>query len=285
MDGSVFVGTCASPPTTKQQWKLSTGPPAPPARYFENIDSGLCLDTKGKCTGEGTTVDQWTCVSAKNEQYTYDKNSGTLVGLNSKRCVSNKGCPQGVTLCIVDCTASPTLWDLHQSTSHFSNDDTFMIAPRGTTGQCLQTADKTMDGSVFVGTCASPPTTKQQWKLSTGPPAPTANVFAGICVRTNTQGSGICLTVTNSTHIENTVAKWQLVVEGEIVRKGSVALDMNSASAWTNLKLTANGDVITPYINGQAQQIYQAGGSGMVALVSGYHVAYFDNFSLSQGSS
>jgi hypothetical protein len=57
-----------------------TPPPAGQGWYLQNLDSALCLDTRGGATAPGSAVDQWTCVRANNEQYAYDNKSGHLVG-------------------------------------------------------------------------------------------------------------------------------------------------------------------------------------------------------------
>ena len=57
-------------------------PPPPPGQgaYLENLFSGMCLDTRGRRMTPGATIDQYTCVSANNEQYAYDTGTGHFVG-------------------------------------------------------------------------------------------------------------------------------------------------------------------------------------------------------------
>ncbi len=165
-----------------------------------------------------------------------------------------------------------------------------VISPRGSsngTTQCLQTASHDLDSSVFVAACASPPTAKQTWLRAVKPPSPPGGkVYAGVCVRCDISGVGTCLTVNTTNH-------WALTVGGTTVADGEVEMAMEAAtpaaavaagnkvgSTWTSLQLTASGNTISPVVNGKPLPQQQGTGAGMVALVSGYHVAYYDNFSL-----
>lgn len=195
-------------------------------------------------------------------------------GQNSKLCVSTANCEKGSSLCIQKCTdASAGVWDM-QSVSGYNN--TFVIVERASK-KCLQTASKTLDASVFVDTCSTPPSAQQLWLESSTPPASPVggDVYAGICVRSSIQGKGTCLTVNNT-------GGWTLSLNGEILDDGPVHIPNVYAGganqSWTTLQLTANGSVITPVVNGHRQPAQEGSGNGMIAVVSGYHLAYFDNF-------
>ena len=61
---------------------------------------------------------------------------------------------------------------------------------------------------------------------------------------------------------------------------GQATPDPNST--WTTLELRATADSVVPIVNGHnVAPALIAGGNGMVALVSGYNVAFFDNFNMS----
>ena len=154
------------------------------------------------------------------------------------------------------------------------------IHPKGQTSLCLGAQSKTLDSQVHVSPCASPTPTKDQlWTQTTGPPdAPTnGNVaYAGACVRSSINGPGskdaTCLVVLNASH-------WELWAAAGTVASGSIA---PASSKWASLKLKVQAGDATVVVNGAASQTVSVGatGQGMVAVVSGWNVAYFDNFEL-----
>ena len=189
-------------------------------------------------------------------------------------CVSTANCEKGSSLCIQECTdVSAGVWDM-QSVSGYNN--TFVIVERASK-KCLQTASRTLDDSVFVDICSTPPPAQQLWLESSAPPSSPvgADVYAGVCVRSSIAGKGTCLTV-------NSTGAWTLSLNGEVLDNGPVSVPGLAAVAanqsWTTLQLTANGSVITPVINGHRQPAQEGTGNGMIAVISGYHLAYFDNF-------
>jgi len=54
------------------------------------------------------------------------------------------------------------------------------------------------------------------------------------------------------------------------------------SAGWANLGLAVSGASVTPIINGKvgAPVSVRKSTAGMVALVSGYHIALYDNFTL-----
>ena len=101
------------------------------------------MDLEGNQRVPGSRVDVWRCVSANNEQFSYDRATGHLVEETTKDCVSSGPCQKGAELCIVPCAqAGNSTWDVDLEAG--------TIKPRGG-HQCLQTASKDLDASVFLG--------------------------------------------------------------------------------------------------------------------------------------
>ena len=127
-------------------------PPPPPPKpsggfyHWQNGYTGECLDLESNSRSPGSRVDVWTCVSADNEQFNYDPATGHLIEKTTKDCVSAGPCDAGADLCIVPCAkavAANATWDVDYEAG--------TIKPRGVGDQCLQTASKILDASVFLG--------------------------------------------------------------------------------------------------------------------------------------
>jgi len=131
--------------------------------HYRNALSGLCLDTNGHYTADGTTVDTWTCISsADNEGFVMDK-AGHLVGQNSKKCLATTGCAAGAGACIQPCGAGLHLWALGPKDA--SGQVTISSKGSGgeTKGACLQVGAGALGSKVSLGPCSSPPSKGQLW--------------------------------------------------------------------------------------------------------------------------
>lgn len=255
-----------------------TPPPTPPSafQHWQSKYNDECLDVTGKLTQDGAAVDTWTCVSAKNEAFSYDSSSGQFVDENSQKCMTTQSCNKN-SLCIGKCGEAAAQWTI-------GSDHT--IRPKATPTSCLQVATKVLDATLSLGACASPPNDHQIWMNTTVTPSPgpAGGAYAGTCVRTDRSGHGVCLTLSAS-------GDWAL---SGTAAKGKVSKD--PTKEWTKLGITAKGGVITASIDGKPQPPVEAlplkyeenrygiaAAAGMVSINSGYNVAYFDNFEV-QGS-
>ena len=173
--------------------------PAPVGMNWQNAFSGLCLDTQGRETAGGSTVDVWSCVKADNEAFALDA-AGHLQGQNSKKCLSTRGCAEGAGACIQPCTAGQDLWVL--GTKDASGHQA--VHPKADPTMCLQAESKTLDSQVHIGPCSSPLTKPQLWlqTASPAPPPPGGSAvpnYAGVCGRSSIGGAGrggaVCLVV------------------------------------------------------------------------------------------
>lgn len=119
--------------------------------HWMNALSGLCLDTDGHLTLDGTTVNVWTCMKgAENEGFVLDK-AGHFVGQNSKKCLSMHGCMEGSGACIQSCDKVGTsLWEISAETNGHQS-----IHPKGERDMCLKADSKTLSSQVSVGACDS----------------------------------------------------------------------------------------------------------------------------------
>lgn len=97
--------------------------------------------------------------------------------------------------------------------------------------------------------------------------------YAGLCVRANTGGVGVCLRIDSD-------GAWAMMGGG--AASGNVSYD--PATTWTHLKIIATGTNLTAVVNGVAYPAGPAAAAaatnGMVSINSGFNVAYFDNFSI-----
>ena len=62
-------------------------PPGPQYVYFQNEWNRECVDVNGRATAEGSAVDTWSCVTADNERFAYDADTGQIQDKNSGKCV------------------------------------------------------------------------------------------------------------------------------------------------------------------------------------------------------
>ena len=190
------------------------------------------------------------------------------VGQNSKMCVST-ACPKGVTLCLAACDSAVTSqWDISAAGASVT------VSPRSSNGaMCLQVGSKTLDASVFVGPCSSPVSDQQLWSLFSAP-QPINGAYAGICARTPLSGAGVCLVVLPD-------GSYRLSCSGTAVNEGRLGDGGGATAGYTHLELTTSGSDVTASINGTALPSTQcAASSGFAAVVSGYNVAFFDNFEI-----
>ncbi len=195
--------------------------------------------------------------------------------------MSDSNCAGGAALCIQPCTGQDaTVWNYTKTAGgNGSVTVTTKGSRAGGAAGCLQTASQALDASVFVGACSTPPTPQQLWTLASDPPytpGSEGTVYAGVCVRADINGNGACLSV-------NATGHWVLAQHGQVLSDGHVPAARNAQhgkEVWTTLQLTASGSTITPVINGVPQPPRIGTGTGMVAVVSGYHIAYFDDFQL-----
>lgn len=218
-----------------------------------------CPRSAGQDTADGSVVDTYHCQPAKNEQYDYDNATGHIVGLNSGKCVSSVCGTTKVHLCIQPCTAPGVAWN-------YNEDGT--IRPRANASACLQVASKAQDATVFVGACGASVTPQETWTREQQP-GPTTEQYVGVCARAQRSGQGLCLSVDGK-------GAWSLADGAAVVASGAVP------PGWTSLALSVAGTTATPSVNGKVGQgVTVSSGAGMVALVSGYHLALYDNFTLS----
>jgi len=194
-----------------------------------------------------------------------------VIGTNSGLCVSNQDCSNNESLCIQPCSGSAAVeWDLVNDSSVA---DSVSIRLRNNGERCLQTASLVSDSSVFVGDCSDPPTAQQLWKRSQlPPPMPQGPMYAGVCLRCSTSGHGVCLTINDTS--------WTLSDGMSVVHTAPLERASTLASNYSRLTITAEGTTITSSVNGNALPTYESSGTGMVALVGGYHHSFFDNFEL-----
>merc|ERR1712039_316802 len=159
------------------------------------------------------------------------------------------------------------------------NNGAVSIHPRDSPTSCLQVASKDLDATVSIGPCASPPSIHQQWVFRSTPPTPSVGNKVGTCVRTDRGGTGTCLFLSSD-------GTWSL--DGASHSTGKVSKDVTRE--WTRLGIAVKGNIATAIIDGKPQPALQtlvgaAAGSGMVSLNSGYNVAYFDNFEVTESVS
>ena len=62
--------------------------------------------------------------------------------------------------------------------------------------------------------------------------------------------------------------------------EASGKLETDPTSSWTQLAIVASGGNITAVVNGASFPAGRSDGHGMVSINSGFHVAYFDNFTV-----
>ena len=245
-------------------------PPPPPADHafvhWKNVFSGECLDLEGNHRDAGSRVDVWNCISAKNERFKYNIDTGHLVEETSGLCVSTEMCASGAKLCIAPCVDGSTAWDV------LPPDGT--IRPRSNLDSCLQTAAKTLDADVFVGPCSATPTPQQQWVNYTFGPEP-GSVYAGACVRTDRNGVGVCFVLSSS-------GEWNWRISSGVATPGRGKVGKDPTAEWSRLEIRALGDSATAFIDGSVVSTVKLSTqtSGMVSINSGYNVAYFDNFEI-----
>ena len=153
-------------------------------------------------------------------------------------------------------------------------------------GQCLTVASKVLDATLSLSACSTPPSPQQTWKNTsgTGPPAPSGELRAGVCVRADRSGSGVCVNVLAD-------GSWSLSGAGT-GQTGKTKSDPTKAfvklglkAAGTDVTVTVDGveQLTAPiHVGGPGLDVKAAvrGSAGMVAIVSGFNVAYFDDFSI-----
>eukprot|EP00039_Didymoeca_costata_P008210 m.109132 g.109132 ORF g.109132 m.109132 type:complete len:800 (-) comp13993_c0_seq1:24-2423(-) len=255
---NVIVGAGA-PPTPS--------PPAPKTYNLQNQFNKMCLDVKGEKTVDGTVVDVYTCVSQNNEEFVYNNNSGYIIEVGSGKCVTTdeEFCGKSATLCIATCKPDMS-WNMLPDNT---------IRPRSQPGSCLQSAGKPLDSPVFVASCSSPATAQQSWINKTTGGGESTIPHAGICTGSDKSGyNGLCLLV----YIENN--NWELSLKGDVLAQGPI--DGSVSEMWTSLKLMVSASEASVVVNGKSQTPVPLKSlpAGMVALRSGYNVAYFDDFSI-----
>ncbi len=275
--------------------KPAPAPPAPPAplanyAFLVNAFSGLCLDTQGRGTADGARVDQYSCVrAAANEQYNWDAVSGHITGKLSQKCLTTSCGSSATKLCLASGT-NCMAWDVNDK-SRAGGDGTIrprtaaaaaaMSSASATTAQCLQVASKSNDDNVFVGPCNAAGTPQQVWSNQTTPsPMPGGGDYGGVCVRAKPSDAGrggeVCIVV-------DPAGTWQLMQSSVVLASGSAKL---AQGGWVRLGLDVVGQTATPIVNGAPGakvdlNVTTTASPGMVAVISSYTLAYFDNFTLS----
>lgn len=246
----------------------SPPPPTSPPTIYTNLQNqynGMCLDVQGRGTRAGVRVDVWTCVSAYNEAFMLNNVTGELhIQGYDTMCVSDSGCAAGSGVCIQPCS-SATKWK--------SGPGNTIIKDSGsnTVPQCLQSSSKQLDGNVIVANCNSPPTSQEVWKKYSPTPTPPTDKYVGLCVHADKSGEGTCLLL-------DSTGAWILSASGSMIASGTVKKDV--VSEWTSLAIEATGTGATAIVDGVNSGTGSVESQGMVSIRSGFHYAYFDNFTL-----
>eukprot|EP00035_Acanthoeca_spectabilis_P008069 m.148054 g.148054 ORF g.148054 m.148054 type:complete len:699 (+) comp14201_c0_seq3:694-2790(+) len=227
--------------TASQRWSLDT----PYPQYIENAGAQQCLNQVG--CGKDSPLIVYACLPglsagcSDNSSNLRWRRVGPQLVLNvTGQCAA--ATPSGVLT--QDCSTPPTpaqTWTYNASSGHLVNDGLCLSAPVPT---------------VYVELCGA---------------VSEFNAFGGYQAT-----NGVCLRVTN-------LDEWQLREGQTVLRNGTTPKPVGSD--WHSLRLNLRGKTVVATVDGSivagsGQPIAVNGTDGSVTLGSGWHPAFFDNFSV-----
>eukprot|EP01062_Namystynia_karyoxenos_P031737 TRINITY_DN2350_c2_g1_i1.p1 TRINITY_DN2350_c2_g1~~TRINITY_DN2350_c2_g1_i1.p1 ORF type:complete len:808 (+),score=197.48 TRINITY_DN2350_c2_g1_i1:73-2424(+) len=234
---------------------------------FRSELTGQCIDVRGK-GGAGTAVDTWTCVSDYNERFWLDPSTGHLVEHTTGNCVTAAKCG-GSELCTAVCSAAAAAnqtWTFNASGGAAGE-----LELKGT-GRCVTVASSALKAPLSLQPCGS--AGKGALWTRTSP-----QVYAGVCHRV--LGGGFAKQKTPALCLQLFLdGSWAV---GDRMQAAKLAAGRTGSSGegrWVTLRLAAANGLVNATVDGAAVATAVAAGTGAgrVALVSGWNVAYFDDF-------
>lgn len=165
--------------------------------------------------------------------------------------------------------------------------DTWVMGADGTlrlrhqSNMCLHsTAGSASDLPVYVAPCPSPLDDTVVWRTSPYPPVNTTE-YVGLCSRLQfgrvVPRSGYCFNL----YIDNS---WKVNDGNAVLANGTVRGGVLNTWHTISLAVTSANGVVAQIDGAVVANLPGAGGTyanGMVAINSGYNLAWFDNFSVS----
>jgi hypothetical protein len=176
-------------------------------------------------------------------------------------------CLPGVTgVCQVTCDAQST----NQQWAVNAADNTIRLA--SDSDSCLTVANASDANIVFVSACTAGETA-QQWVFTSG--VQYAGVYGRLAEGGDRTRSGYGFTL-------NEAGQFQLSFQGIPLSSGTVSVPV--VGSWHSLSISFQGYSISASINGTQvlSKEDSSSSAGLVALVSGWGVAYFDDFSVGE---
>jgi len=236
------------------------------------------------------------CSGSTTQQWKFDNSTGLITSLaNGNYCLTVVGTDStyntpnvGVATC--NGTDTTQKWSYETSSNHFINLGKNMCMDIGG----ASTSDY---ANVILWACKTDGSTNQQWSVNSNNTITSKldgdcleeivpKSYVQLCGRVHDfQGKmwdgspppGYCISIEAST---TDTSNWVLYYWYDVVKSGTTTTV--KPQTWHHLSLTLNNNFITPsldnkdLITGGVQDTNQT--VGMVALASGYHVVYFDNF-------
>ena len=220
-----------------------------------------------------------------NEQWHYDSDTQLISEMAINMCIATgssplcssfalngaeEPCLPGVTgVCQVTCDAqSPNQrWIIN------ATDQSIRLA--ASPDWCLTVASASEANIVYLAPCESGSAT-QGWVFSAG--VQYAGVFGRLAEAGDRTRTGYGFTLSED-------GQYQLSFQGIPLASGLVSVPV--LGFWHDLSLRFQGDTISGFINGTnvVQVQDSSSSSGLIALVSNWGIAYFDDFSVGPGPS
>lgn len=287
-----------------------TQPPlASPHLAIRSAWTGDCIAATGKELWPGAALAMKECSDERAARFAFDAPSGRLRAPGSAGlCVAARSwCGEAGGLCLAACASED-----HQSGVNpfaeqrwlFSGDGALRLS--ADPGLCVTAPVAAADDSgasspglgLRLAPCSGAADERQRWVAG----RTALRRYGGLCVRLapprgflSESGRhppdplGYCVVVTEvvdeGSRIEGSGSSlgerrglWQLRSGGEVLAAGRVA---EPVGAWHRLRISASGTVLRVGINEQTATTVDTSRSvGMVALISSWGEAYFDNFAL-----
>ena len=297
------------PPTLPPQTPPRLAP-GPTFVNWQSTHNSECLDAEGWMPrGVGSRVNTRSCVTSKHDAFTYDHATGqwrdevsnACVGTgmqlvpcgdasglwqwnpedgtvrvrgNASACLQTASTVLDANVFVGECSSPRTDQQTWENAAKPAQIDGTACHQRAG-DDCSGCQDQACCDSYYVPGKKRHTTYNCVWDAaacsqSTSPCGTVDGAYAGLCVRTDTSGRGVCL-------ILDATGTWTMGGAS-----GNVTTD--PTTSWTKLGIIASGGNLTAVVNGISYAASFPGNpspsSGMVSINSGFNVAYFDNFSM-----
>lgn len=284
--------------------KLQPMRPYTQVSSIQSAWSGLCLSIPG-ATWDGVPLAQGSCLASVDGQFKFDSKTGNIKSESmSHLCITANDCfdslnPQ-TSLCLRQCRAYPDVRRQSNQSWIWGSDGSLRL--QSDPGQCLTStgtfnagsygADDMITPAVRLLQCDTPkPSSRQQWLGARSE----LTTYAGVCLRLTpgsrvpplfhgrTDRPGYCLLLGTD---DSGQGSWHLESGGDSASILARGVFPAALGVWHRLQLAVDGATIRLKVDDTDEFIlvHSTHTKGAVALVSGWHVAHFDNFALAISS-